>query len=319
MRHEGAICSSVRDARVANAPRKGATMPIPPRRLPVRRPAPETEPETDQETEAEVDTDTPAEEADTSYLSTGSDAKKRVKDYQEHVSRPRARELFITQAEIEAGEGSCTVPAHFCVNYADEQWAVSAPFITLREGTKFNRYLSPGNGDCALQAGGLQPSIRPVYLVIDHRKYKKQDGTMGGDDVRLWVPPAGTIGLLESAVNMLRDNLGVSGPLDITNYELRITKSGKGRKTTWAVAFLAREKPMAGPWRAAINKFILGEKLAKERKFTLEDYRRFLAKLLAPDPRWLLSKNGNRPYAAAPASRGPRDGDSGGDTDDPPF
>lgn len=259
-------------------------MPIP--RRPKRPPqAPPKKPQVD---------DLPADEdvldsAD-DWMTTGTDADKRINDYQKEASRPRAREFFITQAEVTKAGGRCTVRVHCAFNYANADFRVAIPRITVKEGARFNSYTSKA-GDCALAAGGLRPSIRPVFVLIDHRTYEKQDGSAGGDDVRLWIPMPSVQGLMDSAIDDLAETLGEDrDDIDLTQYEAKITKAGTGRRSTWAISFIAKPRPLSSDIQEKIKKFC-----GVEHTPTLRDYRKKLAELLAPEPRFLLSQ-GAKPY-----------------------
>ena len=282
--------------------------------LPKRRKAP---PQRSQEPPREVYEDTSAPDADeivnsaSDWMTTGEDADKRINDYQKEVSKPRAREFFITTKEVNDAQGRATVRAHFALNYADPDYRIAVPRITIKEGGNFNSYTSPP-GDCALAAGGQRPSVRPVYLLIDHRTYTTRDGKEGGDDVRLWIPMPSVQGLVDQAIDDLCETLGKErDTLNLTEYEAKITKAGTGRRSTWAVSFIARSKPLPMAVQEKIGKFFRNE---SGKLPTMSQYKTHMREVLAPDPRYLLSR-GAKPYVEAQV---PVDAGKAGD-EEPPY
>ena len=264
---------------------------IPPLRRKVAPPkkAPKPQPE---ETE-DLHDDT---EDDAGYLAFGEKADEQIAQYREQVATPFVREFFISSKEIAASDDDMvTVRTHLLFDYTQKAWNSSAPFITVMENNRPVLCLSPGD-DCALQAGGLSPSIRPIYVLMDHRKFKTKQGATGSDNVKVWIPPSGVTALLSAAVLDLKDNLGLDAEdhVDISRYELKITKSGTGRKSTWALAFTAREKPLTDEQLETACEFFKTETLPD-----VPTVRKTLGSMFKPNPKYLLSRNGNRPYQKA--------------------
>ena len=262
-------------------------------RRPLRTPAPSKEYEEEEELTSESDASDvdDSEEGEASFLSYGKDAAKRVTDYQKHASRPRAREFFITKKEIEAANGNCTVRVHFVVDYSKKEWQVAAPFVTLKVGQHYDQFVCAG-ADCALVAGGKHEVVKPVYYVVDHRSYETKDGKKGSDDIKQWTPPAAVKGLIENAIAELAEDEELSiENIDLRNYEARITKSGTGRGSSWGVSFARKSRPMAKDIVDKIGKFF-----GCKGTPSLQEYRTHLGKLLQPDPKWMLSRNGNKPW-----------------------
>lgn len=264
---------------------------LPPKLRKVAPPKPATK-RKDPDPEPVVD-----EEDDTGYLAFGEKADEQIAQYREQVNTPFVREFFISSKEIAASDNdSVTVRTHLLFDYTIKAWNSSAPFISLMNGNRPELCLAPPS-DCALQAGGLTPSIRPIYCLMDHRKFKTKAGATGSDQVKLWIPASTITGILSTAVLDLKENLDMDeeDPIDISRYELKITKNGTGRKSTWALSFTAREKPLTDEQIEAVCKF-----------FGTEDYpdvptvRKYLGKIFKPNPKYLLSRNGNRPYQKAP-------------------
>jgi len=242
-----------------------------------------------------------------SYLSFGDEASKRVTEYQQHASRPRAREFFITTKEVTAGGGQATMRVHFAVNYADKRFHIAVPRVTIPGATPgtYDSFTCPGP-DCAIAATGIMPSIRPVYILVDHRTYATKEGKPGGDDVKLWIPQPSILGLVDTCINDLCETLGIDRTaLDLTRYEGKITKVGVGRRSAWSVSIIAKEKPLSKESLDRINKFFGAE----GRQFTFADYRKQMQSLLAPDPRYMISKGGSyagkAPVAAVPGEDEP--------------
>lgn len=232
------------------------------------------------------------------FLAFGDRSQEQVANYREQVSTPFVREFFISSKEIAASpDDKVTARVHLLFDYTQKEWNASAPFINLMDGIKPKLILSPGGGDCALQAGGMSPSIRPIYFLMDHRTFKTKDGKVGTDGVKVWIPASNVAGLLGTAIADLRENLGTKDEddLDITGYELKVTKTGVGRKSSWALAFTARRKPLVPVQKEAVSKYF-----GVEGNLSIGDYRRYLGKIIRPNPQYLLSKNGNRPYQTAP-------------------
>lgn len=280
--------------------------------LPKRKATPPTRPQHKPEPVEDdlPDADSYTEEA-SDWMTTGKDADKRINDYQKQVNRPRAREFFITQKEVAAANGRASVRVHFAVNYANPIYRIAVPRITIKEGQNFNSYTSPP-GDCALAAGGLRPSVRPVYLLIDHRTYSKQDGSKGGDDVRLWIPMPSVQGLVDQAIEDLCETIGEErADIDLTQYEAKITKAGTGRRSTWAISFVGKARPLPSDIQEKIGRFFKNEDGSLPSH---AQYVKHMREVLAPDPRFLLSK-GAKPYVqqVTPSNAG------AADEEEPPY
>jgi hypothetical protein len=222
---------------------------------------------------------------DESYLAFGEKAKTAVKISQEANAYRGYREFYITKKEISAaqakGENGVTVRVHFLRNYANPAENVSVPRCTIKSHDGFDSFTSPGD-DCALAAAGVPVSIRPVYVLIDHRTYLRRDNTTGSDDLKLFIPPPNFMGVMENAIKNLAENLGVApGQVDVTKYEAKVTKISQGRSTTWAVDFVLQPKGLSK---------VAMENIAKA--FDKEGYRKVLAKWLAPNPRYMISRGG---------------------------
>jgi hypothetical protein len=243
-------------------------------------------------------------------MSFGDDAGKRVTEYQQHASRPRTREFFITTKEVTAGNGQATIRVHFAVNYADKRFHIAVPRVTIPSvnAGQFDSYTSPG-ADCAIAAAGITPSIRPVYVLVDHRQYTTKEGKPGADDVKLWIPQPSILGMVDNAINDLAEVIGCDrSKLNLIKYEAKITKIGTGRRSAWNVSFVPKEKFMAPDTLDKINKFFGAE----GRAFTYDDYRKRMTAILAPDPKYMISKGGSYVKKAAPVASG-----DGGD--EPPY
>lgn len=259
---------------------------LPPRKIPATVQAPRQPPVQPTQPE-EVDPAAAAEDGspDESYLNYGQTAKQAVKNSQEANAYRGYREFFITKKDMTAaaqkGEAGVTVRVHFIRNYANPNENVSVPRCTIKTQQGFDSYTSPGD-DCALAAAGVNVSIRPVYLMIDHRTYTKRDNTTGTDDLKLFIPPPNFMGIMENAIKNLAENLGVDpSAVDITKHEAKLSKIASGRSTTWAVDFVIQPKGLSK---------IAMENMAKA--FGTEGYKKTLAKWLAPNPKFMISRGG---------------------------
>lgn len=242
-----------------------------------------------------------------SYMSFGDDAGKRVTEYQQHASRPRTREFFITTKEVTAGNGQATIRVHFAVNYADKRFHIAVPRVTIPSvhAGQFDSFTSPG-ADCAIAAAGITPSIRPVYVLVDHRQYVTKEGKPGADDVKLWIPQPSILGLVDNAINDLAEVVGCErSKLNLLKYEAKITKVGTGRRSAWNVSIVPKEKSMAPDTLDKINKFFGAE----GRAFTYDDYRKRMTAILAPDPKYMISKGGTYVKKATGPTPMPEDGE----------
>lgn len=280
-------------------------MPIPPRRLvPAPRPPQPPPPEQPEQPEdAAPADDTP----DESYLAFGQQAQERIKVGQE-ANAPRGyREFFVTKAEVAAAKTKGEVPTvrvHFVRNYAKLEENVSVPCCTIMVQGRPTRYTSAGD-DCALAAAGVPVSIRPAYLLIDHRVYTKQDQTKGTDDLKLWIPPPNIMGIMQNAIKNLAENLGVDqSQVDITKHEAKLSKIGEGRSTTWAIDFVIQPRALS---KTAVENIT--------KAFGTDGVRKTLAKWLAPNPRYRISKGGT--YVMPP--RQPRSGGAPATDSDVPY
>lgn len=261
----------------AMPPRKPSATVVAPRQPPVQPTQPE-----------EVDPAAAAEDGspDESYLNYGASAKQAVKNSQEANAFRGYREFFITKKDMTAaaqkGEQGVTARVHFIRNYANPLENVSVPRCTIKTQQGFDSYTSPG-ADCALAAAGVPVSIRPVYLMIDHRTYAKKDNTTGCDDLKLFIPPPNFMGIMENAIKNLAENLGVDpSQVDITKHEAKLSKIASGRNTTWAVDFVIQPKGLS---KIAVENITKG--------FGTDGYKKTLAKWLAPNPRYMISRGGN--------------------------
>lgn len=259
---------------------------MPPRKVPVTVVAPRPPPA--QPTEPEEVDPSAADDGspDESYLNYGASAKQAVKNSQEANAFRGYREFFITKKDMAAaaqkGEQGVTVRVHFIRNYANPLENVSVPRVTLKTQTGFDSFTSP-SADCALAAAGCPVSIRPVYLLIDHRVYQKKDNTTGSDDLKLFIPPPNFMGIMENGIKNLAENLGVDpAAVDITKHEAKLSKIASGRNTTWAVDFVIQPKALS---KVAVDNIAKG--------FGTDGYKKTLAKWLAPNPKYMISRGGH--------------------------
>jgi hypothetical protein len=278
------------------------SMPVPRRQPPPTQPPREPPPQDDDQQEGAADGS-----PDESYLSFGGQAKEHVKTYQEANAFRGYREFFITKTEMqkakEKNEQGVTARVHFIRNYANPKETVAVPRCTIMLNGRPTSFTSAGN-DCALAAAGVPVSMRPVYLLIDHRQYKKQDNTVACDDLKLFIPPPAVMGIMENAVKNLAENLGVDpSQVDITKHEAKLTKVASGRSTTWAIDFVIAPK--------ALSKTAT-DNIAKA--FGELGYQKTLLKWMAPNPKYRISKGGT--YRLPP-----KQGSAHGSEDDesPPY
>ncbi len=253
---------------------------------PKRQASPSTVEELDEDDSAVAPTsDMPSDD----MLSFGEDADQRIKNYQESAGRPRTLEFFITKKEVSAGGGKASARVHLAFNYADKKYKVSAPFVTIKTAGGFDTFPSPGE-DCAIAQAGVNPSVKPIYILVDHRSYVDKEGNQRSDLVKKWIPAAGIASLMEDAIENLCENLGEDrSNIDLRNYELSITKSGTGRQTSWSLAFIVKKKAMTSDHVERIGKFFGNE----EGEYPdYAQYVAFLKKMLQPDPRYMISKGG---------------------------
>jgi len=251
--------------------------------------------------------------ADTSWMSVGSTSVESARAKSKSNSKPKVREFFFVKDEINATtdpntgkkkqKGTATALVHFAVNYADDKYNCAIPRITVKEGGRFMSYTSPGT-DCAIaQATGNHASIRPVYTLVDHRSYE-HDGKEYTDMIKTWIPPATMIDLMRVAIENLCDSTGIDlEDIDITEYPAKISKSGSGRQTVWSLSFIAREDQYSDEAWDRVCGFFYGYEEAKDKEYdeiTYEANSSKIAKLLAPDPRYILSTGGKYHVAGAP-------------------
>jgi len=258
-----------------------------------------------------VENDAPA---DDDWLSTGADVDKAVKEAKAS-SRPRVNEFFFVKGEQEGvvdqhtgrkkAEGSASAYVHFAVNYADEAYKTVIPRITIKENGRYNSYTSPGP-DCAIrQATGQNPSLRPVYLLVDHRSYTSQEGKTYVDTVKTWIPAASVMDLVDLAIDNLADALSMDrDDLDITQYKAKVTKSGYKRKSVWSISFVPKEEEYSDEAWERVGMFFLGKDEFDADpdldEITPDMHAQKVRKLLAPDPRYMLSKGGSYTVPNAP-------------------
>jgi hypothetical protein len=169
------------------------------------------------------------------------------------------------------------------------EYKVAVPRVTIPAGQgRFDSFTSPG-ADCAIAAAGVGVAICPVFVLVDHRQFSKKDGSKHTDSVKLWIPRPGISGLMKTAIETLCEDLECDADeVDLRNYELRITKTGTGRGSNWALNFFSRnEKPWQAAWNDPLMKFMGIDHLP-----TTADYRAFMAKILAPNPKYMISRGG---------------------------
>lgn len=295
-------------------------MPLIPKRTgsapaggPPKRPStPVSDPVTD--TEEHDETSAPVSEGSddtdpTSYLSYGSDADKKI---EADANSPKNSfwEFFITKDELKKSKNVCAVDVTFAFNYADPQYAIAVPRVTVREGGNFRQVTSAGN-DCAVAAAGVQPSLKPAWLLIDHRTYVNKQGEKVTNRAKVWLPPGSLIGLMKSALGVLASELGCDpSSIDIRKHRCVLTKSATGKKTSWSIQFRVKEREFE--YEEVVSSF-----MKMDHYPSLQEYRRFMGKLLAPNPRYMISKGGKY---TKPARRDDKDeGGSEADGSEVPF
>lgn len=242
------------------------------------------------------------------FMFTGTKAAAVTKASADGTDRG-APEFYITTKETLAakaatGNPAVTVHAHFYKDYSKAANFISVPRVTIKQGDKFKSFTSAGAGsDCAIVAAtGKQPRSCPVFVLIDHRKYTRQDGTQVSDSVKLWIPSPNLLSVLNQAVQDLAANLGCGvDQVDITQHEARITKSGSGTSTVWGISFLVARKTIAPEVRAKADKMFNDA----------GGYMALLSKWLAPADRYTISKGGV--YAVPPVYS------AAGGGDEPPY
>jgi hypothetical protein len=282
---------------------------MPPRRTAQTRQAPPepkaTTPEPETETLEQATPESPA-----SYLSFGESAEKKIK---EDAARVRLAhwEFFVTRKELDRAENKTViVQATLAFPYTRTDYAVAVPRVSIKTPNGFESYTSPP-GDCAIAAAGITVMVRPLFFLIDHRTFDRKDGTKGSDQVKGWLPSSNMIGIMKGAMSQLADDVGIPfDKLDIRNHRLRITASMTGRRIAYAVSF--SPKATQFNYSDAVAKFMRTKQYP-----TLFEYQAFVSKLLAADPRYMISRGGTY---QKPVSRQPAEGESehtGGD--EPPF
>lgn len=274
-------------------------MPVPPPRRPLPRPSPSAA-----EREREP---APANPTTPSFMTFGGQAKAQARASAEPSFVP---EFFITKAEVAAakakGEPGVTVRVHFMRNYAKEAENIVVPRVSVMEAGNWKSYTSAGD-DCAIVQAGVRPQMKPVYVLADHRMIlDKQTNQKVCDRIRLFIAPSIFVGLMDSAVKNLAENLGVDpSTIDITKYEARLTKIGEGRSSSWSLDFAVQPKALS---QTALNNY------AKTFK---DGYIETLTKWLAPSDRYLISKGGRYIKPARNANDAAQGGGDGGD--EPPY
>lgn len=223
------------------------------------------------------------------FMFTGARAAAVTKASADGTDRG-APEFYITSKEMAAAKAATgspvvTVLAHFYKDYSKAANFISVPRVTIKQGEQFKSFTSAGAGsDCAIVAAtGKQPRSCPVFVLVDHRKYTRQDGSQVSDSVKLWIPAPNLLSVLNQAVQDLAANLGCGvDQVDITQHEARITRSGTGTTTVWGISFLVARKPLAHDVRAKVDKVFNDA----------GGYMALLTKWLAPADRYTISKGG---------------------------
>lgn len=246
------------------------------------------------------------------WLATGSGVDEAVTKARQNA-RPKVREFFFVKDEMNATtdsstgkakkKGTATALVHFAVNYADLEYKVAIPRLSIKENGKYKGYTSIG-GDCAIQqATGQTASLRPVYFLIDHRSFE-HEGTEYTDMIKTWIPASTMMELLDVAIDNLAEAVQLEREdLDITLYPAKITKSGFGRKTAWSVSFIPREEQCSDDaWDRSLN-FFFGQdevKANNPEEIPADVHAAKVRKLLSPDPRYMISKGGKYTVAETP-------------------
>ena len=224
-----------------------------------------------------------SDDEDTSFadaISFGENAEEQIEQYQQRVALGNVLEFFFTKDEIKRNKGRASAEVHFLRNYADKRNMVSVPRVTIMENGRPRSYTSPGN-DCAIASAGVNVAVRPVYFLMDHRVFERQSGEEGTDQIKMFIPASSMQGLITTAIEQLADAVEVDvSDLDITRYRATITKVGTGRKSSWSISFLPREKPLTSEQKKAVAEFFQ------------PSYKEKVRQVLAPDPRYMLSKGG---------------------------
>ena len=241
------------------------------------------------------------------FLMTGDQAETYAK--QQAAERAReVREFFITKKELAASPtGNVEVRTHLCINYAevsdsgDFHNIVATPCVTIPAGGgRFKTFTSPENGDCAFRAAGLQPYLKPLFIIMDHRPFKSKDGKKTyKDNIRAWRPGTGQIGQMRQAIRNLAENLGLDPDdpdtfrsLDVRDHVCKITKLGAGKRSTWSIDFLVAKTPLTKEQKEGIAKWFGLDVEKGQVKVTRKIYMDKMRRILAPDDKYLISKGG---------------------------
>lgn len=287
------------------------------RRAPPRQPnlAPESE---DAPEPYEADDDTPFEDA--SWLMSDSQAEKRVKEQEERQAN-RVREFYVSSRDVqESANGSVEVRTHTVVNLAKREGdnyinVISAPRVQIPEGKGFRIYTSPDNGDCAFREAGMNPGIRPCFLILDHRKYITRDGRRFQDDIKQFNPAGKCIAMMKAAIRDLCENLdvdpddpeAVNKNVDTRDHVLKITKLGTGKGSGWSLSFVTKKAPLTEEHTKKIKNFFGTDDMPSRKEYLAK-----MRKILAPDPKYLISRGGK--YVKPTTDK-----NAGGSDDEVPF
>ena len=241
------------------------------------------------------------------FLLTGDKAESYAR--QQAAQRAReVREFFITKKELAASPtGNVEVRTHLCINYAETSSSgdfyniVATPSVVIPAGSgRFNTFTSPENGDCAFRAAGLNPYLKPLFVIMDHRSVKSKDGKKTyKDNVRAWRPGTGQIGQMRQAIRNLAENLGFDpddsstyDQIDVRDHICKITKLGAGKRSTWSIDFLVAKTPLTEEQKKNIARWFGLEVDKGQTTVTRKIYMDKMRQILAPDDRYLISKGG---------------------------
>lgn len=291
----------------------------PPRRAPSKKPAPE--PRGPDEAE---DPDDIADAED--FMMGDGQAAKRIQE-QEEARANRVREFYVRKADVDASPtGNVECRVHCLVNYAERDGEnyiniVSAPRVQIPQERGFRIFTSPDNGDCAFREAGLNPGIRPCFIIQDHRQFKARDGRTFQDDIKQFNPPGKCIAMMKAAIRDLCENLDVDPDdpdevneyVDVRDHVLKITKLGSGRGSGWSFSFVVKPCPPTEEQLKRIANFF-----GKPEDDPYPDRKEYIAKMkkiLSPDPKYLLSKGGKYVKPTRPAT----DPNAGGSDEEVPY
>jgi hypothetical protein len=152
-----------------------------------------------------------------------------------------------------------------------------------------------------------------VYFLVDHRTYVNAKGEKRSDSMKRWIPAPALAGLMNNAIQTLCENLRKDrDQIDLTEYKLKISKTGTGRGSAWALSFNINRSPVSADVKERVGKFFGDE---HGRLPTLSRYRDFIQRMFQPDPRYMISKGGS--YTKPPKATRETSGSS--EDDEPPF